>query len=501
MAENKTENRTERRVQQQKSSPKNKKIWIGVLSVVLVSGIAVLGYMLYQRHLVKELLAEPGIHRGVTIEGEDVSGLSVEEAVDLLQNKYKVAVEDEAVTLYFGEDEEWEYAFPELGAGYQLAEAVDKAYHIGRSGEEKEDFQMGKVLLKDGVDIEVDYGYDKEMMGARLDELVKEFNRDAKNSTLTRTGGKFIIEPEVNGRKMNREETQKGIASVLDSRKSGKVQIEAEVENAAITAEDNSHVTDLIGSFQTTYKNNDQNRNTNLVVGCRNINGTVIPPGGVFSANESLGSQTVAGGYREAAIYNNGKVEQGIAGGVCQVTTTLYNAAIQAELDIVERHPHSMTVGYVPLGRDAAVAGTYKDLKFKNNTEYPIYIEAYAANGNLVMNIYGHEVHAPGRKVSYETVYESTVPKPAEVVTKDPNLPEGERKVTHVGKTGSKVSVYKVVTQNGQRVGRDLFNSSSYRATADEVSVGTKKPEAKAEQNQEEKGAQPEKEPQTETQE
>ena len=183
------------------------------------------------------------------------------------------------------------------------------------------------------------------------------------------------------------------------------------------------------------------------------------------------------GGYKMAGVYNNGKVEQGMAGGVCQVTTTLYNAAIMAELEIVERHPHSMTVGYVPLGRDAAVAGTYKDLKFRNNTEYPIMIEAYAANGKLVMNIFGHEVHNAGRKVSFDTVYEATVPKPAEKITEDPNRPEGEREITSKGRTGSKVSVYKTVTDGG-KTKREWFSSSSYRAVADEVTVGTKKVEA-----------------------
>lgn len=175
-----------------------------------------------------------------------------------------------------------------------------------------------------------------------------------------------------------------------------------------------------------------------------------------------------------AGVYNNGKVEQGMAGGVCQVTTTLYNAALMAELEIVERHPHSMTVGYVPLGRDAAVAGNYKDLKFRNNTEYPIMIEAYASGGKLVMNIFGHEVHNAGRKVSFDTVYEATIPKPAEKVTEDPERLEGEREVTSKGRTGCKVSVYKTVTDGG-KTSRNWFSSSSYRAVADEVTVGTKK--------------------------
>jgi len=257
---------------------------------------------------------------------------------------------------------------------------------------------------------------------------------------------------------------------------SGEALIVAEVTKPDVTAEDNENITDLIGTFYTTYNYSDPNRNTNLAVGCSYINGTVLAPGEVFSANVGLGSQTAAGGYKMAGVYNNGKVELGMAGGVCQVTTTLYNAAIMAELEIVERHPHSMTVGYVPLGRDAAVAGTYKDLKFKNSTEYPIMIEAYAANGKLVMNIYGHEEHKADRKISFDTVYEATIPKPEEKITEDPERPEGEREVTSKGRTGAKVSVYKTVTEGGE-TNREWFSSSSYRAAADEVTVGTKKAE------------------------
>ena len=137
-----------------------------------------------------------------------------------------------------------------------------------------------------------------------------------------------------------------------------------------------------------------------------------------------------------------------------------------------------MTVGYVPLGRDAAIAGTYKDLKFRNNTDYPIYLEAYAGGGQLVVNIYGHEVHNAGRKVEFETVYEETIPKPAEVITEDPEKPEGTREITSKGRTGCKVSVNKIVYENGKQISSGRFSSSSYRAAADYVTVGTKKPEA-----------------------
>ena len=457
-----------------------------VVAVAAVAAAGFFGYNHMQNKKVQELLSAEGIYQGVTIDGTDVAGMSEAEALELLQNKYKTEIGGQVLTLYYeGEAEEgeeaeelkWEVPFVEIGAGYQVEEAVKAAYETGRAGSEAENKKVGKTLLKDGVDIEVPYTYDSKLMDAKLAEIAEEFDREAEDSTVTRKNGKFVITDEKDGLVMDKAKTLEAVAEVMETRMSGKALIVAEVTKPEVTAKDNEHVTDLIGTFYTTFNNSDRNRNTNLAVGCNYINGTILAPGEVFSANVELGSQTAAGGYKMAGVYNNGKVEQGMAGGVCQVTTTLYNAALMAELEIVERHPHSMTVGYVPLGRDAAVAGNYKDLKFRNNTEHPIMIEAYAANGKLVMNIFGHEVHNAGRKVSFDTVYEATVPKPAEKITEDPERPEGEREITSKGRTGSKVSVYKTVTDGG-KTKREWFSSSSYRAVADEVTVGTKKVEA-----------------------
>lgn len=457
--------------------------------VVVVAAVAgFLGYHHIQKEKVKDLLSAEGIYQGVTIDGADVAGLSEAEALMMLQDKYKTEIDGQVLTLLYEAEEEeadaeepveemkWEIPFAEIGAGYDVEGAIKAAYETGRAGTEEENFKVGKELLKGTIDIEVPYTYDAALMDAKLAEIAEEFDREAEDSTVTRKNGKFIITEEKDGLKMDKEKTIEAVTAVLDTRMSGEAMIAAEVTKAEVTAEDNEHVTDLIGTYYTTFNNSDRNRNTNLAVGCNYINGTILAPGEVFSANIELGSQTAAGGYKMAGVYNNGKVEQGMAGGVCQVTTTLYNAALMAELEIVERHPHSMTVGYVPLGRDAAVAGNYKDLKFRNNTEYPIMIEAYASGGKLVMNIFGHEVHNASRKVSFDTVYEATIPKPAEKVTEDPERLEGEREVTSKGRTGCKVSVYKTVTEGG-KTSRNWFSSSSYRAVADEVTVGTKKAE------------------------
>ncbi|WP_304509815.1 VanW family protein [Anaerotignum sp.] len=455
--------------------PKKAKAGIFVGLIILCLCFAG-GYFVYannQNQKIKDFLAQSGIYDGITIDGIDVGGLSKEEATDLLNTTYGANAASQKL-VFFYDDEEWPCAFQEIGAEYQVNKAVNLAYNLGRTGTEKEKTKVASSLLKHGEEIPLEFTYDEMKLQDKLIEVADEFEQEPQNSTMTRSGGKFVITEEAEGRKMNLEGTMLNVESVLESKKGGRVAIVADTTQPEITYEDNQYVTDLIGSYSTKYTAYDQNRNTNLEVGCNYLNGTMIAPGEVFSAMEGLGEQTYARGYRNAGVYVNGKVEAGMGGGVCQITTTLYNAAIYAELEIVERYPHSMTVGYVPLGRDAAVADTYKDLKIRNNTEYPVYLEASAINGVLEVSLYGHEAHDSRREVEFQTVYEGTIAKPDEIVTEDPEKPEGEREITHNGRTGAKVSVYKIVRENGEQVSKEWFSSSSYRAVADEVTVGTK---------------------------
>ena len=124
-------------------------------------------------------------------------------------------------------------------------------------------------------------------------------------------------------------------------------------------------------------------------------------PGQELSAGNTMRPFTEEEGYVEAGAYENGEVVKDIAGGICQVSSTLYNAVINAELEVTSRQPHSMIVNYVKPSKDAAIAGDYKDLKFKNNTKYPIYIEGYVAGEEVHFNIYGKDTRAEGRKVEY----------------------------------------------------------------------------------------------------
>ncbi len=146
---------------------------------------------------------------------------------------------------------------------------------------------------------------------------------------------------------------------------------------------------DLLASYSTRFSTADKNRTTNITLAARKVNGTVLMPGEIFSYNKVVGARTIAAGYKEAGVYVNGKVTTGIGGGICQVSSTLYNAAIYANLDIVQRTNHMFVSSYVPISRDATVSYGSLDFQFKNNRKYPIKIVCSVSGGVCSFQIFG----------------------------------------------------------------------------------------------------------------
>lgn len=391
------------------------------------------------------------IYDGVCISGIDVGGLSKDEAIEKVSSELKIP---ESIALAFS-DKVREIPTSVIDVEADIENAVKNAMEVGRTGTEDEQQQEIQAVLSEPVNIALEYKCNEET----LKDMLLTMKEETDN-----LDGEYKFDMDV-------EKTKDKIVGSLEAGSFDDITpVSAESENE----EDEKT---LLGSYSTSFSASDANRNENLRVACEKINGTVLQSGDIFDMNKLLGPQTSANGYKYAGVIENGKIVSAIAGGVCQVTTTMYNAAIFSELKILERHCHSLMVGYVPLGRDAAVAGSYKNLRFQNDTDYPVYIEAYIDNYKVVCNIYGHEIHDAGHSIDFEKVWVYTIPKPAEKVTVDPNMYEDERVVTYKGKTGAKVDTYKLVYENGELVSRTWFSSSTYSSTADEVTIGSKKRE------------------------
>ena len=196
---------------------------------------------------------------------------------------------------------------------------------------------------------------------------------------------------------------------------------------------------------------------------------------------EAVSPFSAENGYELAGSYENGTTVQTYGGGICQVSTTLYNAVIRAELAIDERYCHSMIVGYVKPSMDAAIAGTYKDLKFTNNYDFPIYIEGYTSGMQITFTVYGEETRDAGREVIFESETTSTTePKVKFELASDQPIGPDYVRTTQNSHTGYTAKLWKIVKENGVEVSREPYNNSTYNASPKIITVGIKSDNAEA---------------------
>ncbi len=418
------------------------------------------------------------IVKGVFIDEVDVSGMTKEQAEEAVK-VYAEGLREKGVAIMVGE----EVVYTTMGdLGYMMEENdyVDQALALGKAGNLIKRYKDIKDIEQGNVIYSLSFICDKTKIKDIVAEEVSAYNIAPKNAKVSRKNGEFVYTDHTVGKKVNVEKTVEAIAQAIDQWNRQDMVVDAVIEDdmPEYTREDVEQVKDLLGTFTTEYTDSAEGRAANLANGARLINNALLYPGDVFSAYKYLTPFTEANGYFVAGAYLQGRVIDSVGGGACQVTTTLYNAVLFAELEVVERQPHSMTISYVDLSRDAAIAGTYKDFKFKNSSEVPILIEGYTKGRRITFNIWGKETRdTKKRKIEFVSVVKSKTNPPADVITEDPNQPTTYHKVTQSAHTGYKAELYKVIYENGKEVSRTLVNKSSYAAAPRYVTVGTKKVE------------------------
>jgi len=231
---------------------------------------------------------------------------------------------------------------------------------------------------------------------------------------------------------------------------------------------------DTLASYTTYFRTdtqNNMNRAINIGLAAESIDGTILLPGEEFSFNEVVGPRTPEKGYKIAHIYAEGEIRDGTGGGICQVSTTLYNAVLRANLEVTERHNHMFTVGYVPLGTDAAVSYGYADLKFKNTTGYPLRIKAVVQGNSVIFRIISTNEY-PNIKVRLATKTVSTTPRTV-VYIDDPSLPMGVTKVASSGKDGYVVDTYIRIYNGDTLIKEEKIHRSVYNMLPKKIIRGT----------------------------
>lgn len=304
-----------------------------------------------------------------------------------------------------------------------------------------------------------------------VDYIKRHIKAEPKEAEYSVVDHRLVITQSNPGVVLNEQDVKKA----LDDAKGKHVfTIPATIHHPSVTTESlkATLLAEKLGTFSSDFSSSSADRAHNIQLACSKIDGYVLAPGEEFAYNEVVGPRTAAHGFRVANVYVGNTVQPGIGGGICQVSSTMFNAAVYADLEITARRNHTLPVNYVPMGRDATVSYGAVDFKFKNNYETPIEVRAECIGRKNVITIYGTNERA-GREIKIETVKTGTS-SPKVTKKEDDTLPVGVVKVEEPGTNGSSYIAYKIVYENGAEVKREVLCKSTYAGKDRVELIGTK---------------------------
>lgn len=417
-----------------------------------------------------------------------IEAYKVGRAGNIVQNNYKILK-----TILFKTDIELKFSYNEEllnklveDINGKIPNAVENfSYYIedeqliitsGKNGIKVQEEELKKLVLdlikKDGKEKEVaqlpvNNAYPEDI---DIEKIHQGIYKEAKDAYVNITTRKVI--PDVEG--IDFAITKEEIKEILKEKKDVYIIPLKIVKPEKTLGELGDEIfVDELSLYTTKYDLSNTNRNTNMELAAKKINGTIVLPGEIFSYNKVVGKRTEAAGYKVAAVYANGKVENGIGGGICQISSTLYNTVLLANLEIVERYNHHFLTSYVTNGRDATVSWGTLDFKFKNNRTYPIKIIASVKNGIVNISIKGIK-----EEKEYEVIIETKTIETIEPQVKyqnDSSILSGQEVVFQKGFNGCISETYKILKYADQIISRTLLSKDTYSAMERIIKKGTGK--------------------------
>lgn len=348
------------------------------------------------------------IATNIYIGNVNVSDLTLSEAKIVVSNEYKpknIQVDYDGKTFSITPNQ--------IDLKYDINKAVNDAYKFNKTDSYFKNIERVMSLKKGNKEtIDIKPVYSDVKLESSLEEISKKINKNVSDAKLyISDSGSFSITPEVIGQNLNKKSSKQNIKKSLDENKFSKMTLIINSEKPNITADMLKSVDSLLATHSTRYSNSSANRAHNIIRSANSTSNILLMPGEEFSYNQSTGPRSKANGYKSAPVIVNGKVEDGSGGGVCQVSTTIYNSALYSGLDITNVRNHSLPSSYAPKGKDATVAYGSIDLKFKNPYKHPIYIKNTAYNGVVTSTIYGSSKDRQNISVVTENVGSSNLVK------------------------------------------------------------------------------------------
>lgn len=437
--------------------------YVAVMAILL-AGFCAYGWNQVQQYRkfqgMREVVDSQRFYDGTTVDGYDVSGMTLEEAEDFFAASVEPMYSGRSVTLTTGEM----YLAEQLGYTSNYEQVLHAAWSSGRSGTLEERY----AAVVSGAHAAENYSvtrtfYTEETVRSVVSEIASRVSREPSDPQVTGFDVEtlsFTFDEGQVGQVLDEEKLVSDIMHVMGTG-GGDVETLITAIQPTITAEEVASQYGRISFISTSASTSKAARITNLTLACQAINGYRLDPGKEFSFNGVVGQRTAEKGYQVAGVYSSGAAGQGIGGGICQVGSTLFNAAVMADMEITQRAPHSLPVHYLDLGRDAAINWPNQDLKFVNNGDAPVYIVARVTSDKQVeCAIYGKYL-PDGKSIAIESKRTATIT--SETVQKlDTSLPSGTTKVVE-GHNGYKATAWKIwLDADGNEISREVLCYSTY---------------------------------------
>ncbi|MBQ9359566.1 MAG: VanW family protein [Lachnospiraceae bacterium] len=415
------------------------------------------------------------INEGVYAGSVDLSGLSETEAMTAVNN-YVTSLGDAQITLNCVSGNQVTVPVSSFGLHWENTGIITDALSLGQTGNVIKRFKELSDLKRTSKIYPVELSVDEKKVRSVIASDCKKYDVEAQDALMSRNNGNFDITPGHDGQAVNIDSSVNKIVSYFSDDYTGEsatIDLAVEVTKPKGDTETLRSLTDILGQFTTRFYSSGKDRVTNVTNGCRLINGTLLYPGEQISVSDTISPMTEENGYALAGSYLNGQVVESFGGGICQVSTTLYQAVLRAELQVDERYNHSMVVNYVDHSGDAAIAEGIKDFKFTNNMDTPIYIDGYTTpDKTITFTIYGVETRPSNRTLEFESVDLEEIEPTGGKVVADSSLAAGStrKQAAHIG---YRSELYKIVKIDGVETERTKVNSSTYQAVPATLTVGT----------------------------
>lgn len=412
-----------------------------------------------------------GFYPGITIDGQDVGGRSYDEVREEILARQQEEANERVITVEYGGQS---FTLPLLSS-YDTDQVIVEAYNYAKEGELQErydkvaalreqplDFATTCVVTADGVDAFVQQVAEAIDVPAK-DAAVEKFDPETKTFTFT---------DEATGLAVDKEQLRQDIETAVAEGTYATPIVPTMVETTpTVTKAQLQEQNTLLASF-TTETTSSSSRNTNIRLCAEAFNGYVVAPGEVFSLNTLTGPRTTDKGYKPAGAIQNGIMVQEPGGGVCQVSTTLFNAVVRAGMEIVERHGHSWPSDYVEIGMDAAIDYPAKDFQFKNVSDAPIYLVSTFEDRQLTVEVYGKPVVEEGVTIDLRSTTDSTIRRGEDTMVYDPSLAPGTTETVRRGRDGKKSTTYIQYIKDGEVIEEKVLFTTTYPAIRAIINYG-----------------------------